>query len=550
MAKKAARSGRQPTKHAPPRKAPRPAAPARQVEHRQQQPALEEPPPQLAPTVVAVGASAGGLDAFSQILDDLPASPNVAFVFVQHLSPQHESALPALLAARTSLPVIPATDGMRIEPNSVYVMPPNVQIEIVDGHLNLFLRPHDGSQFNPIDFFFESLARTAQERAVGVILSGTASDGAIGIREIKAVGGITIAQTPESAKYDGMPRAAIGTNMIDLVLSPKEIAQHIGDVRHHPYLVLKPGIEAGDELLPSEEQFRELFALLRRVSGIDFKQYKTPTVKRRLLRRMALHRMTEVDAYLRYVREHPPEATALCQDLLIHVTRFFRDPDSFKVLESHALQEIAVERGEDPIRIWVPGCATGEEAYSVAIVLMELLGERAADRKVQIFATDVSDSAIEQARGGAYPSSIAADVAPERLSRFFTKSDGGYRVSKILRDMCIFARHDLARDPPFSRLDLIVCRNVLIYLDAALQKRVISVFHYALKSRGFLMLGAAETTGPQAAFTLVDKKWRLYRKTPVESVVTFALPHDRLPEIRATGHAIALTPRPEGRPVQ
>src|SRR5262245_44292576 len=509
-----------------------------------------EQPPAAIPTVVAVGASAGGLDAFSQILENLAPSPNVAFVFVQHLSPQHESALPSLLSARTPLPVVQAIDGVRIESNHVYVMPPNVQMEVIDGHLNLLPRPHDRSQFTPIDFFFESLARWAQERAIGVILSGTASDGAIGIREIKAVGGITIAQKQDTAKYDGMPRSAIATGMIDLVLSPKEIAEHISHVRKHPYLVPKAGGDVEDELVATDEQFQELFTLLRRASGIDFKQYKTPTVKRRLLRRMALHRLTEVGAYLRYLREHPPEATALCQDLLIHVTRFFRDPDSFKVLESHALQEIAVERGEDPIRIWVPGCATGEEAYSVAIVLMELLGERAADRKVQIFATDVSDSAIEQARGGAYPSSIAADVAPERLSRFFTKSDGGYRVSKILRDMCIFARHDLARDPPFSRLDLIVCRNVLIYLDAALQKRVISVFHYALKSRGFLMLGAAETTGPQAAFTLVDKKRRLYRKTPVESVVTFALPHDRLPEIRATGHAIALTPRPEGRPVQ
>jgi two-component system CheB/CheR fusion protein len=545
MAKTGARSGRQATKHARPRGR-RAEAPARPL-YQPPQPGLQQPAPTVVPTVVAVGASAGGLEAFSQILDKLPASPNVATVFVQHLSPQHESALPTLLAARTSLPVVQATDGLQIEANHVYVMPPNVHMEIVDGHLNLLPRPHDRSQFTPIDVFFESLARWAQERAIGVILSGTASDGSIGIGEIKAVGGITIAQTPESAKYDGMPRAAIATGLVDLVLSPKDIAEHISHIRQHPYLVRKAG-EAADELGPTDDQFRELFGMLRRASGIDFKQYKTPTIKRRLLRRMALHRLTDVDAYLRYMKEHPPEAGALCQDLLIHVTRFFRDPDSFKALQAYAFPELAT--GEDPLRIWVPGCATGEEAYSIAMVLMESLGDRATDRKVQIFATDVSDVAIDQARSGTYPSSIAADVSPERLRRFFTKADGGYRVSKILRDMCVFARHDLARDPPFSRLDLIACRNVLIYLDVTLQKRLISVFHYALRSRGFLMLGSAETTGPQAAFTLVDKKWRLYRKSPVEAVVTFALPQEQqTPAVRARRPAPP-PGGPEGRPVQ
>jgi two-component system CheB/CheR fusion protein len=506
--------------------------------------------PVVSPTIVAVGASAGGLDAFSQILENLPAAPNVAFVFVQHLSPQHESALPALLSVHTRLPVVPATDGAVIEANRVYVMPPNVHMEIVEGRLNLLPRPHDRSQFTPIDFFFESLARWAQERAIGVILSGTASDGAVGIREIKAVGGITIAQTPESARYDGMPRSSIATGMIDLVLPPQEIAEHISQVRQHPYLLRRPGADEGEDPGPTEEQFRELFALLRRSSGIDFKQYKIPTVKRRLLRRMALHRLTDVEAYLRYLKEHASETAALCQDLLIHVTRFFRDPDSFKSLEAHAFPEITLERSEEAIRVWVPGCSTGEEAYSVAIVLMEVLGDRAAERKIQIFATDVSDGSIEQARAGTYPASISADVSPERLKRFFTKADGGYRVSKMLRDMCVFARHDLTRDPPFSRLDLIVCRNVLIYLDASLQKRLISVFHYALKTRGFLMLGAAETTGPQAAFMLIDKKWRLYRKTPLEALLTFAMPADRPPEIRPHGQMLPAPVRLEGRPVQ
>ena len=503
----------------------------------------------MPPSVVAVGASAGGLEAFSQILEHLSPAPNVAFVFVQHLSPQHESVLPSLLSARTPLPVLQAADGMPIEANHVYVMPPNAHMEIVQGRLGLLPRPHDRSQFTPVDFFFESAARWAQERAVGVILSGTASDGAIGVREIKAAGGITIAQTPDSAKYDGMPRAAIATGQIDLVLTPREIAEQIGQVRRHPYLLHTPD-EAGDAVRPTEEQFHELFGLLRRASGIDFSHYKTPTVRRRLLRRMALHRLSEVDGYLRYLREQPPEAVALSQDLLIQVTRFFRDSDSFDALGAHALGEFAVDRGEEPIRVWVPGCATGEEAYSIAILLMEHLGDQIAERRVQIFATDVSDTAIEQARSGTYPLSIAADVSPERLERFFTRVDGGHRVSKILRDMCVFARHDVARDPPLSRLDLVVCRNVLIYLDAALQKRLVSLFHYALKARGFLMLGSAETAGAQSAFTIVDKKHRLYRKAPVEAVVTFALPSERLPDIRDRRPALHPALRPEGRPVQ
>ena len=500
------------------------------------------------PTVVAVGASAGGLDAFSQILEHLPAAPNVAFVFIQHLSPQHESALPTLLSSRTRLPVVEVTDGMRVAANHVYVMPSNAHMGIKDGRLTLLPRPIDRSQFTPIDAFFESLARSAQERAIGVILSGTASDGALGIREIKAAGGITIAQSPESARYDGMPHASIATGLIDLVLSPREIAEQVSDVRKHVDTPGKSVAEASGSL-PNDDQFRELFILLRRASGIDFKQYKTPTVKRRLLRRMALQRLTDVGSYLNYLREHQSEVAALCDDLLIHVTRFFRDPDSFKALETSGLSELALERSDDPIRVWVPGCATGEEAYTVAIVLMEALGDQAADRRIQIFATDVSDSTIEHARSGSYGPGIAADVSPERLRRFFTKADGGYRVSKPLRDLCVFARHDLARDPPFSRLDLLMCRNVLIYLDVALQRRLISEFQYAVKPGRFLMLGSAETVGPQAAFALVDKKWRLYRRTPGESGVRFPPASERLADLHQPPSPAAARSRADLRSV-
>ncbi len=488
------------------------------------------PAPELdVPTVVGIGASAGGLEAFSQLLEALPSDSDLAIVFVQHLSPQHESALPSLLASKTALPIVQVTDGLKIEPRHVYVIPPNVQMDVRNGTLHLVPRPYDRSQFTPIDHFLLSLAAWAQNRAIGVILSGTASDGTSGIREIKAAGGITIAQAPSTAKYDGMPQSAIATGLIDLILSPHDIAEHLSHIHLHPYLG-EAATQPGDGSEPTEEQLGEIFAILRRVSGIDFRQYKTPTVRRRLLRRMALQRVTGVDAYIRHVRENGKEATLLYQDLLIHVTRFFREPESFDVLRSQVFPEIVSARSEDePIRIWIPGCATGEEAYSVAIALMEILDDHANSRRVQIFATDVSESAIEHARSGVYPLSIAADVSSERLKRFFTKADGAFRLNKTLRDACVFARHDLTRDPPFSRLDLIVCRNVMIYLDARLQRRLISVFHYALRTRGFLMLGAAETAGAQHLFALVDKRWRLYRKSAVDTALPVSFSVDRFP---------------------
>ena len=486
--------------------------------------------------VVAVGASAGGLEAFSQILDTLSPQIDAAFVFVQHLSPQHESNLTELLSARTSLDVVTVANRMRIETGHVYVMPPNVHMDVVDGALHLLPRPTDRSQFTPIDFFMQSLARWAQDRAIAVILSGTASDGAVGVREIKALGGIAIAQSPESAKHDGMPRAAIDTGVVDLVLSPAEIADRLGQVRRHPYL------RDGSESRPQEfdaPELRDLFNVLRHASGIDFKQYKAATVRRRLLRRMALLRLTELKAYLQHVTETPSEAKALAQDLLIHVTRFFRDPGAYEAMVSHVFPELGRDRSDDAIRIWVPGCATGEEAYSIGMSLLESLGDRVGERRIQIFATDVSEAAIDHARTGVYPGTITADVSPERLRRFFTRSDGGYRVIKALRDMCVFARHDLTRDPPFSRLDLVVCRNVLIYLDVALQKRLISVFHYALKGRGFLMLGPAETPGAQGIFSSVDKKWRLFRKVQAD----VALPETARPDPLAGVYPV----RPAGR---
>jgi len=505
-----------------------------------------EVPPAIS-TVVGVGASAGGLEAFSQLLESLPDRVTFSFIFVQHLSPQHESALPALLGTKTRLPVVQVVDGMRIEPGHVYVIPPNVQMGISDSILHLTTRTA-GMQFAPVDYFFQSLAAWAQSHAVGVILSGTASDGAAGIREIKAAGGITIAQQPTTAKYDGMPRSAIATGLVDLVLSPHEIANHLAHLQDHPYIAAAKLPDPQLALSLTQNQLGEIFSLLRRVSGVDFRNYKTPTVQRRLLRRMALRRLTSLDDYLQYLRGNPQELRALYQDLLIHVTRFFRDPDSFEALAARVLPELLQERSDDePLRIWVPGCATGEEAYSIAILLLETLGDQASSRRIQVFATDVSETAIEVARAGVYSPAIIGDVSSDRLRRFFSKADGGFKINKVVRDLCVFARHDLTRDPPFSRLDLIVCRNVMIYLDAALQRRLVSLFHYALKRRGFLVLGTAETTGHQSLFVTVDKKWRVYQKQDVERMAPAEFVAERFSGVPLAAPSVRPPQRSENR---
>ncbi len=468
-------------------------------------PAVRQPAPSFA--IVGVGASAGGFEAFAQFLEGLPRDPNLAVIFVQHLAPHHASSLASLLAGHTPLPVVEATEGARIAANRVYVVPPNTQMELIDGHLHLGRRPEDRSQYNPIDFFFRSLARSLGAHAIGVVLSGTASDGALGIREIKTMDGITFAQDPATAKYDGMPRAAIATQMVDIVASPADIATKVTQVSKHPYLA--PPAEPSQSPAVGDEQLRRIFRLLL-PAGVNFSHYKTPTIIRRLFRRMALLRMVELDAYIGYLEQTPVEVVNLHNDLLIHVTRFFREPESFEFIARDVLPSIEVT---SRVRMWVAGCATGEEAYSLAIVVREVLSDRLEHTHVQIFGTDVSESAVAFARHGLYAASIADDISPERLRRFFIKTDGGYHVDKALRDMCVFARQDLTRDPPFSHLDLICCRNVLIYMDTPLQRRLLSMFHYALKPSGHLMLGHAESIGYHSdLFTLMNKKNKVYRK--------------------------------------
>jgi two-component system CheB/CheR fusion protein len=477
-------------------------------------------------TIAGIGASAGGLEALSQLLSAMGNERELALVVVQHLSAEHDSVLPELLAPSTSWRVEQVTQGVVVRPGHVYVIPPDAEMGISDGKLQLLPRPKGQSGRTPINHFFESLSHYAHSRAIGVVLSGTASDGALGLREIKAAGGITIAQDPKTAKFDGMPRAAIATNAVDLVLPPQQIATELIRIARAAPAVPESVAAAeaeqavaaaiAREHVPAtqHEQLNQIFQLLRSDSGVDFTHYKLPTIRRRLQRRLVLHKLDGLDDYLKLLRQRPDEIHSLYSDLLIHVTRFFRDPDSYAILQNRIFPTLLQDRhGDDAIRLWVPGCSTGEEAYSVAIALLEFLGDSVSNVQVQVFATDVSEGSIDHARAGVYPESISDDVSSERLRRFFNRVDGSYRIVKQVRDLCVFARQDLTRDPPFSKLDLIVCRNVLIYLGAVLQKKLMNVFHYALKPAGYLMLGNAETIGSHSElFGVVDKRHKIYSK--------------------------------------
>ena len=462
--------------------------------------------------LAAIGASAGGLEALTQLVETVPSDPGLVIVILQHMAADRESALPHLLARHASIPVVEVKHGVRMSVNHIYVIPSNVQMRMAGDRLLLSARPTDRSRHTPIDTFFSSVAVAAGTSGIAVVLSGTASDGALGIREVKAAGGITIAQQPDSAKHDSMPRAAIATGLVDLVLDPAAIGRELVAIARHAY-VRPTRAAAGDQI--HDQHLHQVFDLLKPVSGVDFRHYKQPTIRRRLLRRMALHRIEDVEQYLKLLQKEPQELRSLFQDLLIHVTRFFREPESFAALRKDTIPRLLKSLPPDqPLRFWVCGCATGEEAYTLAMTAVEAIeASTKAETRVQIFATDIADPAIDQARKGLYPASIADDVGRERLRRFFTHIDGQYRVTKQLRDMCVFARQDVTKDPPFSRLDLVLCRNVLIYMDTALQRRLLAMFHYALKPNGFLMLGQAESIGTQAGlFAIADKTHRLHRK--------------------------------------
>jgi two-component system, chemotaxis family, CheB/CheR fusion protein len=467
--------------------------------------------------IVCIGASAGGLEAFTRLLEGLPKETGMGFVVIQHLDPNHPSALPPLLAKKSTLPVTEAKNGMRVKKDHVYVLPPDAIMTISRGTLKLSTRTSQG-RFMPIDHFMRSLAEELKSSAIGVILSGTATDGTLGLEGIKAEGGLTFAQDEKTAQYPGMPASAINSGCVDFVLPPAEIARELVKVSRHPF-VLRPAA-AGLEnwgAPGSDNQFNKIFELLRKVTGLDFSSYKRTTIQRRIARRMTLHKFTSMGEYIAFLQKLRSEVEALSQDLLIKVTTFFRDTEAFDTLRKKIFPALLKQRRPaDPIRIWVPGCSTGEEVYSIGMTLIESLDDSAPDLTCQIFATDISESAIEKARNGFYAENIKQDVTPERLRRFFVKTAEGYRITKAVRDMCIFARQDLTKDPPFSKLDLISCRNVLIYMGSDLQKRIIPIFHYALKPNGYLMLGSAESTGSFSnLFTLADKKGKVYGKKQV-----------------------------------
>jgi two-component system CheB/CheR fusion protein len=513
--RKAKRVTPRPARTVPPPGGRRPGAAVSKHKERREVEARPEERPFL---VVGVGASAGGLEAFSALLREIPGDTAIAVVLVQHLARGHESLLPDLLKQSTALAVTQARNGVRIEPRHVYVIPPDARMTVTDGHLAVSPRAPDGHPYAPIDQFLGSLAQQYREKAIGVVLTGGGHDGALGLREIKAAGGITLAQEPDEATVDSMPRAAIDTGMVDLVLPAGRIAEELVRLAEHPFLSAARAAEVSQAA--TGERLRLLFQILRRASSVDFTHYKSPTLMRRIQRRMALHRLTTLDAYLALLQETPKEVEALQEDILIHVTSFFREPESFEVLKERIFPLMLQSRSDEtPLRLWVPGCSSGEEAYSLAIALHELLGDNFDATPLQIFGTDVSQKMIDRARAGIYPETIAAEVGLERLRRFFVKVEGGFRISKSIRERCVFARQDLTRDPPFSKLQLVVCRNLLIYLGPPLQRKVIQVFHYALQPTGFLMLGRSETTGSQAElFSLLDKRFKVYRKKPGASV--------------------------------
>lgn len=462
--------------------------------------------------VVGIGASAGGLEAFQRFFSSLPPEPGMAFVLVQHLDPNHDSIMPELLAKSTSMPVRSVVDETPVQPDHVYVIPPNATLTIEAAVLRVQTPLEARGHRTPIDNFFRSLAEDQGEVAVCIILSGTGSDGTLGLRAVKEHGGLTIAQSSESAKYDSMPRSAIQTGLVDHVLPVEEIPavlldynRHIGDLREHKGLeVIRE--EAGDHL-------GTICSLLRRRTGHDFVNYKRSTIVRRIQRRMQVLQLDSVPAYVERLQRDPDEIDQLFKDLLIGVTHFFREPEAFSALSRKILTGLAADRRDkQSIRIWVPGCATGEEVYSLAILLMEAYSSLPERLPIQIFATDIDDESLSVARHGRYPEAIAEQVTTERLARFFTKQGVMYQVNKDLRDLCIFSTHNLIKDPPFSRLDLISCRNLLIYLQVELQQRLIPLFHYALRENGYLFLGSAETvSGHGEIFKTIDKKHRLYQ---------------------------------------
>lgn len=496
--------------------------------------------------IVGIGASAGGLEAFEQLLQHIPADTGMAFVLIQHLDPVHQSQLAPILSKNTVMPVTEVRDTPIVEPNHIYVIPPNTSMTIEHGQLRLTPRGEVVPHLS-IDCFFRSLAADRHERAIGVLLSGTGFDGTAGLAEIKAAGGITFAQDEKTAKYPDMPQHAASSGCVDFVLSPDAIATELARIGCHPYLAVPRPIETPPQSPPDlDTGFQHILTLLRSHSGVDFGDYRDQTIRRRIARRMALLRIESLQEYADRLENNRPELDALYRDILINVTSFFRDAEVFEALKTSVFPQIVKGKSaESPVRIWVPGCSTGQEVYSLAIALLEFLDQVPIRPPIQLFGTDISDSgSIERARAGSYPTAIESEISPERLRRFFVKEPGGYRIGKMVRDLCVFAKQNITADPPFSRMDLISCRNLLIYISNSLQQRIIPMLHYALNPAGFLLLGSSESVGRfTELFKLLDKKGKIYAKNPGVIRPFPCLPADNhTKRVLDAGHVVHVPP--------
>lgn len=463
--------------------------------------------------IIGIGASAGGLEAYIELFKLLPPDTGMAFVLVQHLSPKHFSMLSEIIQKTTRMDVQEAKDATKILPNNVYVIPPNSIMEVFHGvlHLRPMNQPHSTNRL--VDIFFRSLAYDHRNLAVGIVLSGTGSDGAQGLRDIKAEGGISFIQDPATAKFDGMPRMAMELDHPDKVLPIAALAKELVKITFKPNARVF-ALDASALTPENEAYLKQIFILVRSLTGTDFSTYKTPTIIRRIKRRMVLHRIDSLKHYHSFLESSKEEVKALFGDLLINVTEFFRNPEVFDALKTKVFPEILRDRAEgEAIRLWVPGCSTGEEVYSIAITLLEYLGKSAAKFPVQIYGTDISDDIVKKARAGLFPEAISKQISDERLSRFFIKEPNGYRVSPTVRQCCIFSTQDVTADPPIHRLDILSCRNLMIYLGPSVQQRLMENFFYALKPTGFLLLGASESVGTAASlFAIVDDKTKIYLK--------------------------------------
>lgn len=481
--------------------------------------------------IIGIGASAGGLEALETFFSNVPADSGMVFVVLQHFAPGHKSMMDNLLAKHTDMKIVTISEGMRIQPNTIYLPPSGHNVDIVENRFHLSEAADVRAENLPIDHFFRSLAESRAEKAICIVLSGTGSDGTQGLKAIKAAGGMAMAQDEAQAKYTGMPKSAIDTGLIDFVLPVEKMAENIAKYIHHPFI-------SQARVVPTtglQDSLKRVFTLIKSRTGHDFSEYKQTTIRRRIERRMAVNAIENLSDYVGHIERNPDELQSLFGDLLIGVTRFFRDPEAFESLAHKALGEvISGKRNESELRVWVVGCSTGEEAYSLAILLTELIEKSRKHINLQIFASDIDPRAIEFARKGIYPVGISEDVSLKRLDRFFTSVDGMYRIRKPIRDCVLFALQDITKDPPFSRIDLISCRNLLIYMEKDLQKKVFPTFHYSLIDKGILFLGTSETVGDFAGdFKSIDSRYKIYQKAGTMSALADQLRiRDHLPQIQ------------------